>query len=185
MPKAAFRDRMWPAESPVSVPINRSSRRASYVALDEKLVGRRHAIHDFTQGHSGRTSPGSFLRAVKSSVHYQNLLDFITPINQGLICFPHGIQGVVRRRCSVLGLWYTKDYPIGAVSEGCRQRSCRSMRGPMGSSPLDLMGRKMKVSHGALFNALQEKKSRVLCKTWKQSQAWQRSARLATRWRRS
>ena len=93
--------------------------------------------------------------------HYQNLLDFITPIIKAY-CSHMGFRVCETALQCLGGYGYTKDYPIEQYLRDAKIMSL--YEGTNGIQSLDLMGRKMKVSHGALFNAYREELERFCVK---------------------
>jgi len=93
--------------------------------------------------------------------HYQNLLDFITPIIKAY-CSHMGFRVCETALQCLGGYGYTKDYPIEQYLRDAKIMSL--YEGTNGIQSLDLMGRKMKVSHGALFNAYREELERFCAK---------------------
>jgi hypothetical protein len=89
--------------------------------------------------------------------HYQNLLDFITPVIKAY-CSHMGFRVCETALQCLGGYGYTKDYPIEQYLRDAKIMSL--YEGTNGIQSLDLMGRKMKVSHGALFNAYREELER-------------------------
>lgn len=82
--------------------------------------------------------------------HYQNLLDFITPVIKAY-CSHMGFRVCETALQCLGGYGYTKDYPIEQYLRDAKIMSL--YEGTNGIQSLDLMGRKMKANHGALFNA--------------------------------
>ena len=89
--------------------------------------------------------------------HYQNLLDFITPIIKAY-CSHMGFRVCETALQCLGGYGYTKDYPIEHYLRDAKIMSL--YEGTNGIQSLDLMGRKMKVNHGALFNAYRKELER-------------------------
>ena len=85
--------------------------------------------------------------------HYQNLLDFITPIIKAY-CSHMGFRVCETALQCLGGYGYTKDYPIEQYLRDAKIMSL--YEGTNGIQSLDLMGRKMRAGHGALFNAYRE-----------------------------
>jgi alkylation response protein AidB-like acyl-CoA dehydrogenase len=85
--------------------------------------------------------------------HYQNLLDFVTPIIKAY-CSHMGFRVCETALQCLGGYGYTKDYPIEQYLRDAKIMSL--YEGTNGIQSLDLMGRKMRVSHGELFNAYRE-----------------------------
>jgi 3-(methylthio)propanoyl-CoA dehydrogenase len=81
---------------------------------------------------------------------YRNLLDFITPIIKAY-CSHMGFRVCETALQCLGGYGYTKDYPIEQYLRDAKIMSL--YEGTNGIQSLDLMGRKMKASHGTLFNA--------------------------------
>jgi len=86
----------------------------------------------------------------EEQLHYLNLLDFITPIIKAY-CSHMGFRVCETALQCLGGYGYTKDYPIEQYLRDAKIMSL--YEGTNGIQSLDLMGRKMKVNHGALFNA--------------------------------
>lgn len=93
----------------------------------------------------------------KERTHYQNLLDFITPIIKAY-CSHMGFRVCETALQCLGGYGYTKDYPIEQYLRDAKIMSL--YEGTNGIQSLDLMGRKMKAGHGALFNAYREELER-------------------------
>ncbi|MCU0595288.1 MAG: acyl-CoA dehydrogenase [Desulfobacterota bacterium] len=93
--------------------------------------------------------------------HYQNLLDFITPVIKAY-CSHMGFRVCETALQCLGGYGYTKDYPIEQYLRDAKIMSL--YEGTNGIQSLDLMGRKMKASHGALFNAYREELERFCVK---------------------
>ena len=89
----------------------------------------------------------------KERTRYQNLLDFITPIIKAY-CSHMGFRVCETALQCLGGYGYTKDYPIEQYLRDAKIMSL--YEGTNGIQSLDLMGRKMKAGHGALFNAYRE-----------------------------
>lgn len=89
--------------------------------------------------------------------HYQNLLDFITPIIKAY-CSHMGFRVCETALQCLGGYGYTKDYPIEQYLRDAKIMSL--YEGTNGIQSLDLMGRKMRMEHGALFNAYREELER-------------------------
>jgi alkylation response protein AidB-like acyl-CoA dehydrogenase len=89
--------------------------------------------------------------------HYQNLLDFITPIIKAY-CSHMGFRVCETALQCLGGYGYTRDYPIEQYLRDAKIMSL--YEGTNGIQSLDLMGRKMKVNHGATFNAYREELER-------------------------
>jgi len=89
----------------------------------------------------------------KERTHYQNLLDFITPIIKAY-CSHMGFRVCETALQCLGGYGYTKDYPLEQYLRDAKITSL--YEGTNGIQSLDLMGRKMKADHGALFNAYRE-----------------------------
>jgi len=89
--------------------------------------------------------------------HYRNLLDFITPVIKAY-CSHMGFRVCETALQCLGGYGYTKDYPIEQYLRDAKIMSL--YEGTNGIQSLDLMGRKMKVSHGALFHAYREELER-------------------------
>jgi alkylation response protein AidB-like acyl-CoA dehydrogenase len=89
--------------------------------------------------------------------HYQNLLDFITPIIKAY-CSHMGFMVCETALQCLGGYGYTKDYPIEQYLRDAKIMSL--YEGTNGIQSLDLMGRKMRAGHGALFNAYREELER-------------------------
>lgn len=85
--------------------------------------------------------------------HYQDLLDFITPIIKAY-CSHMGFRVCETALQCLGGYGYTKDYPIEQYLRDAKIMSL--YEGTNGIQSLDLMGRKMRAGHGALFNAYRE-----------------------------
>jgi len=89
--------------------------------------------------------------------HYQSLLNFITPIIKAY-CSHMGFRVCETALQCLGGYGYTKDYP---VEQYLRDAKIMSLyEGTNGIQSLDLMGRKMRMGHGALFNAYREELER-------------------------
>lgn len=93
----------------------------------------------------------------KERAHYQNLLDFITPIIKAY-CSHMGFRVCETAVQCLGGYGYTKDYPLEQYLRDAKITSL--YEGTNGIQSLDLMGRKMKSDHGALFNAYREELER-------------------------
>ena len=93
----------------------------------------------------------------KEKTHYQNLLDFITPIIKAY-CSHMGFRVCETALQCLGGYGYTKDYPLEQYLRDAKITSL--YEGTNGIQSLDLMGRKMKTGHGALFNAYREELER-------------------------
>jgi alkylation response protein AidB-like acyl-CoA dehydrogenase len=89
--------------------------------------------------------------------HYQNLLDFITPIIKAY-CSHMGFRVCETALQCLGGYGYTKDYPIEQYLRDAKIMSL--YEGTNGIQSLDLMGRKMRASHGELFKAYREELER-------------------------
>ena len=89
--------------------------------------------------------------------HYQNLLDFITPVIKAY-CSHMGFRVCETALQCLGGYGYTKDYPIEQYLRDAKIMSL--YEGTNGIQSMDLMGRKMKVSHGELFNAYEKELER-------------------------
>lgn len=82
--------------------------------------------------------------------HYQNLLDFITPIIKAY-CSHMGFRVCETAMQCLGGYGYTKDYPIEQYMRDAKIMSL--YEGTNGIQSIDLLGRKMRASGGALFKA--------------------------------
>jgi alkylation response protein AidB-like acyl-CoA dehydrogenase len=82
--------------------------------------------------------------------HYQNLLDFITPIIKAY-CSHMGFRVCETALQCLGGYGYTKDYPIEQYLRDAKIMSL--YEGTNGIQSIDLMGRKMRMNQGALFDA--------------------------------
>jgi hypothetical protein len=89
--------------------------------------------------------------------HYQNLLDFITPVIKAY-CSHMGFRVCETALQCLGGYGYTKDYPIEQYLRDAKIMSL--YEGTNGIQSMDLMGRKMKASHGALFKAYEKELER-------------------------
>ena len=93
----------------------------------------------------------------EEKTHYQNLLDFITPIIKAY-CSHMGFRVCETALQCLGGYGYTKDYPIEQYLRDAKIMSL--YEGTNGIQSIDLMGRKMRASHGALFSAYREELER-------------------------
>ena len=82
--------------------------------------------------------------------HYQNLLDFITPIIKAY-CSEMGFRVCETALQCLGGYGYSKDYPIEQYLRDAKIMSL--YEGTNGIQSIDLMGRKMRVGNGAPFKA--------------------------------
>jgi alkylation response protein AidB-like acyl-CoA dehydrogenase len=89
--------------------------------------------------------------------HYQNLLDFITPIIKAY-CSHMGFRVCETAMQCLGGYGYTKDYPIERYLRDAKIMSL--YEGTNGIQSIDLMGRKMRTGQGALFKAYKDELER-------------------------
>jgi hypothetical protein len=89
--------------------------------------------------------------------HYRNLLDFITPIIKAY-CSHMGFRVCETAMQCLGGYGYTKDYPIEQYLRDAKIMSL--YEGTNGIQSIDLMGRKMRMGQGALFNAYKDELER-------------------------
>jgi hypothetical protein len=82
--------------------------------------------------------------------HYCNLLDFVTPIIKAY-CSHMGFRVCETAMQCLGGYGYTKDYPIEQYMRDAKIMSL--YEGTNGIQSIDLMGRKIRASGGALFKA--------------------------------
>jgi hypothetical protein len=93
----------------------------------------------------------------EEQLHYQGLLDFITPIIKAY-CSHMGFRVCETALQCLGGYGYTKDYPIEQYLRDAKIMSL--YEGTNGIQSMDLMGRKMRAGHGALFNAYRKELER-------------------------
>ncbi|MBN2031848.1 MAG: acyl-CoA dehydrogenase [Deltaproteobacteria bacterium] len=89
--------------------------------------------------------------------HYHNLLDFITPIMKAY-CSHMGFRVCEIALQCLGGYGYTRDYPIEQYLRDAKIMSL--YEGTNGIQSIDLMGRKMRGSKGALFKAFRDELER-------------------------
>jgi 3-(methylthio)propanoyl-CoA dehydrogenase len=96
-------------------------------------------------------------RGHEEKSHYQNLLDFVTPIIKAY-CSHMGFRVCETALQCLGGYGYTKDYPLEQYLRDAKIMSL--YEGTNGIQSLDLMGRKMRVDHGAPFEAYRDELER-------------------------
>jgi len=86
----------------------------------------------------------------KIRTHYQALTDFMTPIVKAY-CSDTGFKVCETAMQCLGGYGYCKDYPIEQYMRDAKIMSL--YEGTNGIQAIDLMGRKMRINEGAMFNA--------------------------------